>query len=93
MKSGTATLPAERTRMSNNRKLCWTEADVRCPFYLKDDRETRTLSCEGFGPGIDTVSRFRSMKLMEKHMGQYCAREFEHCPVYSCTYNCKYRDP
>ena len=78
--------------MGNYKKICWTEADVRCPFYISDDRAGRSICCEGYGRGIDAVSRFRSLRLKDRHMGCYCAGDFESCPVYRCTYACKYAD-
>ena len=45
-----------------------------------------------YGEGVEAVSRFRSLKLKDKHMGLYCTGRFESCPVYGCTYDCKYRD-
>ena len=79
--------------MGSYKKLCWTDADVRCPFYLSDERTARTIRCEGFGAGIDSVSRFRSLELKDRHMGRYCVGRFEDCPVYRCTYDCKYSEP
>lgn len=78
--------------MRSDRKLGWTDADVRCPFYISDSRDTRSIRCEGYGQGIDAISRFRSLALKDRHMGRYCAGRFESCPVYGCTYACKYRD-
>lgn len=46
--------------MGSYKKIGWTDADVRCPFYITDDRETRSISCEGFGKGVDAVSRFQT---------------------------------
>ena len=83
---------AERTKMGSYKKTGWTDADVRCPFYITDDRETRSISCEGFGKGVDAVSRFQTIPLMDRHMGLYCVGRFEDCPVYRCTYGCKYQD-
>jgi hypothetical protein len=91
-KSGTAMPAAERTKMGSYKKIGWTDADVRCPFYITDDRETRSISCEGFGKGVDAVSRFQTIPLMDRHMGLYCVGRFEDCPVYRCTYGCKYQD-
>jgi hypothetical protein len=79
--------------MGINRKQEWTEADVLCPFYISNSRDERSIRCEGYGKGVESVSRFRSLKLRDKHVGLYCAGRFERCPVYRCTYNCKYRDP
>ena len=32
--------------MSKYRKECWTDADVRCPFYISDERSARSITCE-----------------------------------------------
>jgi len=79
--------------MGRNKKLEWTEADILCPFYLSNDREARSIRCEGYGKGVDAVSSFHSLTLRDRHMGLYCTGRFERCPVYGCTYGCKYRDP
>ena len=78
--------------MGSSKKICWTDADVRCPFYLSDDRKGRSITCEGYGAGTDTISRFRSLQQKDRHMGVYCVGRFQSCPVYRCTYGCKYGD-
>ena len=78
--------------MPNYRKESWTDADVRCPFYISDDKAGCSISCEGFGKGVKTVSRFRSRALKDRHMGTCCVGEYEKCPVYRCTYASKYAD-
>lgn len=78
--------------MAKFKKICWTDADVKCPFYICDDRQQRTISCEGFAESTDTVSKFRTLALKERHMGIYCVERFENCPVYQCTYGCKYEE-
>ena len=78
--------------MANYRKASWTDADVRCPFYLSDNQAACSISCEGFGKGVETVSRFRSRALKDRHMGACCVSAFEKCPVYRCTYASKYTD-
>ena len=78
--------------MGNNKRLVWTDADVRCPFYLSDDKNERSIRCEGYGKGVETVSRFPSALQQDRHMGRYCVGRFETCPVYRCTYGCKYAD-
>lgn len=70
----------------------WTDADVRCPFYLSDSRAARSIRCEGYERGVETHSRFQNLALRDRHMGRYCADRFESCPVYRCTYGCKYAD-
>lgn len=74
------------------KKLCWTEADVQCPFYLSDDRESRSITCEGCCVGQRLTSRFRTLQLREKHMGRFCVSDFTRCPLYRCTYANKYED-
>ena len=78
--------------MENSKRTRWTDADVRCPFYIADDRRARSISCEGYDMGVEAVSRFRSLALKDQHMGDYCVKDFECCPVYRCTYRCKYAD-
>ena len=78
--------------MGEYKKICWTDADVRCPFYLSDDRRGRSIRCEGYDEGAELVSRFRTLGQREGHMGRYCVGRYEDCPVYRCTYESKYED-
>lgn len=78
--------------MAGCKKLCWGEADVRCPFYKKDSREERSIRCEGFEKDCLVESRFRTLAQREKHMGRYCVSHFEGYPVYKSTYDNKYRE-
>lgn len=74
------------------KKEHWTASDVRCPFYISDDRTERCISCEGYGEGTVVRSRFKSLAQREKHMGAYCVGRYERCPMYRCTYGAKYDD-
>ena len=76
--------------MGKIKKLCWTDADVKCPFYVADSRAARSISCEGYALGTDVVSRFRSLAARERHMGVYCVSRYEECPLYRCVYAGKY---
>lgn len=76
--------------MAGNKKLCWTEADVRCPFYISDERSGRTITCEGYEAGADMISRFHTLGQKDRHMGRFCAGRFADCPVYRCTYESCY---
>jgi len=78
--------------MANYRKASWTDADVRCPFYLSDNQAERSIRCEGFGEGVETVTRFRSRALKDRHMGACCVGDYEKCPVYRCTCGSRYPD-
>ena len=78
--------------MPNYRKESWTDADVRCPFYISEDKAACSISCEGFEKGVKTLSRFRSRPHKDRHMGAFCVGEYEQCPVYRCTYASRYAD-
>ena len=78
--------------MGSYKKIGWTDADVQCPFYISDDRETSAICCEGYEANVDTVSRFKSAAHRDRHMGRYCVSRFEDCPVYRCTCGCRYAD-
>lgn len=78
--------------MATYRKICWTDADVKCPFYIKDDRAQRSISCEGCGRGCITATKFKELKLRDRHMGIYCVAKFEECPIYKMIYETKYAE-
>lgn len=78
--------------MASLRKVFWTDADVRCPFYLSDDRTRRQITCEGLMDDMDSISRFKTTAGQQKHMGTYCAKHYLRCPIYKNTYNAKYRE-
>lgn len=78
--------------MAKFNKECWSAADVRCPFYLSDDRTERSISCEGYSEKSELISRFKTVDRKDRHMGLYCVGSFEKCPVYKCTYGAKYAD-
>ena len=78
--------------MANYRKICWTEADVKCPFYIKDDRQRRSISCEGCEDNCETVVRYRTLAERDRHMGINCVARFMQCPVYKMIYESKYAE-
>lgn len=78
--------------MSYTRKEFWGDADVKCPFYISDNKAEKSVSCEGFGESMRATFKFSSLQQRERHMGVYCVNRFETCPMYRCTYNCKYRE-
>ncbi len=78
--------------MAGYKKIMWSAADVRCPFYVTDDRAAKSISCEGPCEGAELISRFRSLEKKNRYMGLYCVGRFENCPVYKCTYGAKYAD-
>lgn len=78
--------------MANYRKSCWTEADVKCPFYIKDDRSTRSISCEGFSDNSEAVTKFRTLAERDRHMGICCVARYTQCPLYKMVYETKYME-
>lgn len=78
--------------MAAYNKLFWTASEVRCPFYISDDRRAITISCEGYADGVTVVSKFKDLDKKHQHMGKCCVKKFQHCPIYRGTYMSKYAD-
>ena len=78
--------------MGSSRKLQWTDADVRCPFYITHAGSARSITCEGHSEGTELVSRFQTLRLQDRHMGICCAGRYEDCPVYRCVNQYRYGD-
>ena len=76
--------------MKSIKRECWTDADVKCPFYKGDDRYQRSVSCEGFAEGMGVCFKFRTLRQRERHMGVYCVGSYESCPMFRCTSKCRY---
>ena len=80
--------------MNDNRKRRrqepWKSADVKCPFYLRDDKHT--IECEGFSEGLILTLSYRNMDGKNKHMGTFCAGPYSRCPICQDTMNIKYPD-
>ena len=78
--------------MAGYKKIMWSAADVRCPFYTSDSRAERCINCEGYSEGMELSNKFKSLERKDRHMGLYCVGRFEQCPVYKCVYGAKYAD-
>ena len=78
--------------MASYRKLSWTEADVKCPFYISDDRKRRSISCEGYTESSETVMKFGTLAVRDRYMGRCCVTKFSECPMYRVIYECKYSE-
>lgn len=78
--------------MASYRKLSWTEADVKCPFYISDDRKRRSISCEGHTASNENVMKFITLADRDRYMGSCCVTGFTQCPVYRTVYQCKYSE-
>lgn len=64
--------------MSKYRKECWTDADVRCPFYISDERSARSITCEGCMEETKVTMSFRTLANRDGHMGRFCVGTYEH---------------
>lgn len=76
-------------RTTRRRKETWSAADVKCPFFIRDNQQE--IECEGFGEGMTVVLSYSNLGIKDKHMGTYCAGRFDGCPIYKDTYQ-KYAD-
>lgn len=83
---------ARKQSMSKYRKECWTDADVRCPFYISDERSARSITCEGCMEETKATMSFRTLANRDGHMGRFCVGTYERCPVYRSVYQSKYAD-
>lgn len=72
-----------------SKKEPWVAADVKCPFWITSTKNS--ITCEGILPDFkDTISFYR-MEQMKKHMGTYCAGQWQRCPL-AKEIEKKYRD-
>ena len=83
---------SRKQSMSKYRKECWTDADVRCPFYISDERSARSITCEGCMDETKATMSFRTLANRDGHMGRFCVGAYERCPVYRSVYQSKYAD-
>ena len=53
--------------MSKYRKECWTDADVRCPFYISDERSARSIRAQmEEGAEMDVYIQYDSSGVWER---------------------------
>ena len=60
----------------------YTSADVKCPFYRRDDPKTCSLTCESVLPGGSVKTHFGTKANLMDHIGKYCAESYRTCPWY-----------
>ena len=63
-----------------SRKVCWCDADVRCPFYLEG--AGASIVCEGCEEDSTLTTRFRLSKNKDRYMGINCAGRYQDCKLY-----------
>lgn len=73
--------------MGTYKKLSWTESDVKCPFFISESRETRSVRCEGCFKGMRIQIMFRSIRARDSFMGRHCCTlsGYPGCPYYRLT--------
>lgn len=69
--------------MPSRRKESYTEVDIKCPFYLNDNRKNASITCEGHCDNMDCVSKFTTLKERDKYIGVYCISKYERCPIHN----------
>ena len=60
----------------------YNAADVKCPFYRRDDPKTSSLTCEGVLPGSSVKSHFGGKKELQRTIRRFCAGDYKTCPWY-----------
>ncbi len=61
----------------------YTGVDIRCPFYRHETSGEASITCEGFCSGsIVTKTIFRNDLQKRSHIGLYCEKNYEGCPLY-----------
>ena len=61
-------------------------ADVKCPFYMHDNVQQCTITCEGFAPGSTVRSHFPNKAMLTRQIEKYCSTGYEACPWYKLAY-------
>ena len=71
----------------SHKKDTWTADDVKCPFFLSEDRAVRAIRCEGPLDGVSLTVNFGRLPDREKHMGKFCCKlsGYEKCVFYRLT--------
>ena len=57
-------------------------ADVKCPYYMRDDPRACTITCEGVLPGSTVKSHFPGKKAILTQIERRCAGNYKGCPWY-----------
>ncbi len=58
----------------------YNSAIVLCPFYVRDDPKTGSITCEGVPPGSSVRNHFTSGRALNAQIGKYCAGAYRKCP-------------
>ena len=70
----------------------YVQADVRCPFYLKDsNRPNVNIKCEGITNKSKVFLNFGRKTDKMVHMKQFCTSHYENCALYKSIYE-QYED-
>ena len=58
----------------------YTSVDVKCPFYLRHDRQTCRLWCAGMDSADCTrLYHFNNGKAFRRQFQEYCAGDYRRC--------------
>ncbi len=69
----------------------YTQADVRCPFYITDTERPAGISCEGISDKSKLSLCFTNKRYKKVHMKVFCIENYEDCALFKTIYK-KYEE-
>lgn len=55
------------------------DVNAQCPFFVSEFK--KSVTCEGIEEGMETVLRFREVRIKNKFVARYCNNaNYEECP-------------
>lgn len=60
----------------------YTSVEIKCPFYVRHENKTSTITCEGMLPGSSVKSHLRSGEALRGQIARHCAGDYKRCPWY-----------
>lgn len=64
--------------------------DCKCPFVQRI--EGKRIECEGPADNVVVGLRFRTARAAEKHLCNYCEKNFRYCEIYRMVMAAKYEE-
>lgn len=74
--------------MSGNKsgyKESWKAVDVKCPFFLGERGNKKTIVCEGWADKMKVTMEFGSHQCKDAYMGRHCVGPYQRCKIYQAT--------
>lgn len=66
------------------KKKGYSDVDIKCPFFVSENRQDRSITCEGFSDCVKTSCKFSSLKDRTDHIKRCCSdgNGYTFCPLY-----------